>query len=420
MSSAQSLERLFSLHPKLIDLSLGRIERLLAELGHPEQQLPPIIHIAGTNGKGSTTAFMRVLAEAQGLRTQAYTSPHLVRFHERIRLSDGLIGEDALKDILDEVEATNDGQSITFFEVTTVAAFQAFSRDEADLCIIEVGLGGKFDATNVIDHPVACVITPVAMDHENFLGTELAGIAEEKAGILKSGVPAFVARQDPVAMDIITRRAADVDAPLFLPGKDWSVNRSLNGFTYKDRMGSLMLPLPALQGSHQIENAALSIACLRHLEMLEQEGNIGAAVSKVEWPARLQPLEQGPLFELRKEKGSLTLDGGHNVHAATAIAVHFAGRKVHLVIGMLENRPVAPVLEALSPVIATVAAVPIIGEASHPAQHIADSATALGIQAQSFDTVKDALQALPEGDCLIVGSLYLAGQVLEQSDLSPD
>ncbi len=419
MSSAQSLERLFSLHPNLIDLSLGRIERLLAELGHPERQLPPIIHIAGTNGKGSTTAFMRVLAEAQGLRTQAYTSPHLVRFHERIRLSDGLIGEDALKDILDEVEAINDGKSITFFEVTTVAAFQAFSRDQADLCIIEVGLGGKFDATNVIDQPVACVITPVAMDHENFLGTELTGIAEEKAGILKSGVPSFVARQDPVAMDVITRRAADVDAPLFLPGKDWSVSRSANGFTYKDRMGSLMLPLPALQGSHQIENAALSIACLRHLEMLEQEGNIGAAVSKVEWPARLQPIEQGPLFELRKGKGSLTLDGGHNVHAATAIAVHFAGRKVHLVIGMLENRPIAPVLEALSPIIATVAAVPIIDEASHPAQHIADSATVLGIQARSFDTVKDALQALPEGDCLIVGSLYLAGQVLEQSGLSP-
>jgi len=418
-STAQSLERLFSLHPKLIDLSLGRIERLLAELGHPEQQLPPIIHIAGTNGKGSTTAFLRALAEAGGLSVQAYTSPHLVRFHERIRLSDGLITEPALQTILDEIETINDGQPITFFEVTTVAAFQAFARDQADLCLLEVGLGGKFDATNVIGLPTACIITPVAMDHENFLGTELSGIAEEKAGILKPGVPAFVARQDPVAMDVITHRAAEIGAPLYLPGKDWTIARHEDGFVYKDRLGSLTLPAPALKGRHQIDNAALAIACQRHLGFAREDNQIAVAMRAVKWPARLQPIDSGPLFDLRKGKGSLTLDGGHNVHAATAIARYLDGLRVHLVLGMLENREIAPVLQALSPVIASIAAVPIVGEACHSATDIATSAHQLGMDAQSFETVDQALAALPDGDCLIFGSLYLAGQVLEKSGLTP-
>jgi dihydrofolate synthase/folylpolyglutamate synthase len=419
VSTAQSLERLFSLHPKLIDLSLGRIERLLAALDHPEQQLPPVIHIAGTNGKGSTTAFLRALAGAQGLAVQAYTSPHLVRFHERIRLSSGLITEPALQAILDDIEAINAEQAITFFEVTTVAAFQAFARDQADLCLLEVGLGGKFDATNVIGLPAACIITPVAMDHENFLGDELSGIAEEKAGILKPGVPAFAARQDPVALEVITRRAAEIGVPLFLPGKDWTVTRQDNAFVYKDRLGSLNLPVPALQGDHQIDNAALAMACLRHLELLVEDNKVATAMDNVQWPARLQPIESGPLFDLCVGKGSLTLDGGHNVHAATAIAGHLAGSRVHLVLGMLENREIAPVLEALKPIVTSVAAVPIIGEASHSASAIETCARQLDIEARSYETVEQALEAFPDGDRLVFGSLYLAGQVLEKSGLTP-
>ena len=419
MASAQSLERLFSLHPKLIDLSLGRIERLLADLDHPERRLPPVIHIAGTNGKGSTSAFLHALIDAQGMSAQAYTSPHLVTFHERIRLSSGLIAEAALQAVLEKVEAANDGKSITFFEVTTVAAFTAFAEDQADFCLVEVGLGGKFDATNVFDRPAACIITPVALDHENFLGSELAGIAEEKAGILKAGVPAFVARQDPVAMDVIRKRAAEVGAPLYFAGRDWTVGVGGDVLRYKDRQGGMTLPPPVLAGMHQSENAALALACLRHLGKGGEEGTVKAAMSSVRWPARLQPINEGPLAALRSGKGALVLDGGHNVHAATMLAHHFEGQKVHLVMGLLENRDVAPMLEVLAPIIASVAAVPIQGEACHHPSHVVEAADSMGISALAYDDIADALAALPNGDVLIVGSLYLAGQVLERSGITP-
>ena len=420
MSTSDSLERLFSLHPKLIDLSLDRIQRLLAALGHPERQLPPVLHIAGTNGKGSTLTFLRAVLEAGGQSIQAYTSPHLVRFHERIRLSTGLVTEDHLQALLDEVERVNDGQPITFFEVTTVVALLAFARDVADICLLEVGLGGKYDATNVIDRPRACIITPVAMDHENFLGNELAGIAEEKAGILKPDVSAFIARQDPVAMEVITNRAAQVKAPIYFAGRDWSWSVDGGTFSFKDRHGSLTLPLPALAGQHQVENAATAIACLRHFGLAGDAASVAAAMETAHWPARLQPIDKGPLFALRDGKGPLVLDGGHNVHAATALADHFAGKKVHVVMGMMANRDVEPILSILSPVIDTLAAVPIPGEDSHDPAHIVDAAAAQDIPAVAYDDVSAALAALPDGDVLIAGSLYLAGHVLEQSGLLPN
>ena len=419
MATDQSLERLFSLHPKLIDLSLGRIERLLAALGHPERKLPPVIHVAGTNGKGSVTAFLRSLIEAQGLTAQAYTSPHLVRFHERIRLSSGLIDEEALQQVLDEVEEVNAGQAITFFEATTVVAFQAFAADNADFCLLEVGLGGKYDATNVIEPPMATIITPVAMDHEGFLGNELAGIAEEKAGILKPGVPAFIARQDPVAMAVITRRAAEVGAPIFFAGRDWTIRRQDETLIYKDRKGELILPIPELAGAHQIDNAAVALACLRYMDRAGSPDYMASAMQAVRWPARLQPIEQGPLFDLRQGKGSLTLDGGHNVHAATALAQHFEGRKVSLVLGLMENREIAPILEVLAPIIGHLGAISIPGEASHAPADIAEVAIAMGLEAQAYDGVEYALAGLPDGDALIAGSLNLAGHVLELSDLLP-
>jgi dihydrofolate synthase / folylpolyglutamate synthase len=419
VATDQSLERLFSLHPKLIDLSLGRIERLLAALGHPERQLPPVIHVAGTNGKGSVTAFLRALIEAQGLTAQAYTSPHLVRFHERIRLSSGLITEEALQHVLDNVEEVNAGQAITFFEATTVVAFQAFAADHADFCLLEVGLGGKFDATNVIEPPMACIITPVAMDHEGFLGHELAGIAEEKAGILKRGVPAFIARQDPVAMEVITRRAAEVGAPIFFAGRDWTVRQQDGALIYSDAMGELKLPLPKLAGAHQIDNAAVALACLRYQGHVGSHEHTASAMQNVQWPARLQPIDQGPLFELRRGKGTLTLDGGHNVHAATALAQHFGGRKVNLVLGLMENREIVPILEVLGPIIGHLGAISIPGEASHDPADIAQVAISMGVEAQAYDSVEAALAGLPDGDALIAGSLYLAGHVLEASGLLP-
>lgn len=419
MSSEDALERLFSLHPKLIDLSLGRMQRLLAALGHPEQHLPPVIHIAGTNGKGSTLSFLRAFLEADGKHIQAYTSPHLVRFHERIRLSDGLITEAALQQVLDDVERVNDGQAITFFEATTAVALTAFARDEAaDFCLLEVGLGGRFDATNVIDTPAACIITPVAMDHEHFLGDRLDGIASEKAGILKPGVPAFIASQQPEVQAVIEQEAENVGAPLFLAGRDWQVSLMAGGFVFEDAQGTLELPMPALMGEHQMHNAGVALACLRHLDQCD-EGAAKKGMAQVFWPARLQPITSGPLTDIRQGKGSLILDGGHNEHAAQAVADHFAGQKLHVVMGLMANRAPEPLLRIVSDIAESFTFVPIEGEDAHTLGALIEAAASLGLKASQAGSVTSALQALPEGDCLIFGSLYLAGQVLAQSGLAP-
>ncbi|MEN3976500.1 folylpolyglutamate synthase/dihydrofolate synthase family protein [Emcibacter sp. SYSU 3D8] len=420
MSSDTLLARLHTFHPKLIDLSLGRTERLLAALGSPHLKLPPVLHVAGTNGKGSTVAHLRAMLEAGGKRVQTYTSPHLVRFHERIRLSGGLISEARLVDILTRCEAVNAGQPITFFEITTVAGFLAFAEDEADYCIVEVGLGGRYDSTNVLERKLATLITPIGLDHQNFLGDSLAGIAGEKAGIIRPGTPAFSAAQAPEALAVIEAEAAGADAPLKVAGRDWKAAADGDGWTFADAAGELRLPVPALAGAHQIGNAALALAALRSLGIAPSQDRIEAALKTVTWPARLQPIIRGPLLDLLATGTRLWLDGGHNPHAAEALAQALAGRKLDLVVGMLEGKDAAEYLRLMAPVTASVKTVPIDGEACHDPENLAELARRVGLKAQAFPEVQSALSACSADEVLICGSLYLAGQVLNASGMIPE
>ncbi len=420
MSSETLLARLHHLHPKLIDLSLGRAQRLLEALGHPERRLPPVLHVAGTNGKGSTVAHLRAMLESDGKRVQTYISPHLVRFHERIRLSDGLISERRLVDVLSRCEAVNDGRPITFFEITMVAAFLAFAEDEADYCIVEVGLGGRYDSTNVLEGKLASVITPIGLDHQSFLGDTIAQIAGEKAGIIRPDTPVFSAEQAPEAMAVIEAEAARQGARLQVAGRDWSGRADGDGWMFSDPAGSLRLPLPALIGDHQIGNAALALACLRALGIAPAADRIEAAMRSVSWPARLQPIIRGPLLAILPARAKLWLDGGHNPHAAEALAKALAGRKLDLVIGMLEGKDAADYLRLMAPVAASVKAVPIKGEACHAPEHLADVARGLGLEAAAFADVPSALGDCGASEVLICGSLYLAGQVLDASGIMPD
>src|SRR6201996_8262105 len=298
------LKRLLALHPKKIDLALDRILRLLASLGNPHLKLPPVIHVAGTNGKGSACAFARAMLEAQGLKVHVHTSPHLVRFHERIRLGGRLISEEALVSLLEEVEEVNQGREITFFEITAAAMFLAFSRYPADAVVLEVGLGGTYDATNVVPNPAMTVIQPVGMDHKEFLGDDLAGIALEKAGIIKKGAPLVVGPQTEIAREVILRQAARLGVPVFEFGQDFVSRQEHGRMVYEDETGLLDLPLPRLVGRHQIENAGVAIAALRHAANREgkrlgwgQDAAVERGLSTVEWPARLQRLQRGLLVD---------------------------------------------------------------------------------------------------------------------------
>ncbi len=318
------LARLMQLHPKVIDLSLDRLTALLADLGNPERAIAPVIHVAGTNGKGSTQAMIRAGLESAGLRVNAYTSPHLARFNERIRLPGGDIDDDALADLLAEVERVNGDRPITFFEVTTAAAFLAFSRADADFTLLEVGLGGRLDATNVVDRPRLTVITPVSIDHTQYLGTTLAQIAGEKAGILKRRVPCIVARQPDAALEVIEARAARLGCPLSVSGQHWTAAREGDALVFQDERGLLDLPLPILPGAFQIDNAGTAIAALRELGFGQHEAH--AAVTRAVWPARMQRLTRGPLVDIAAAQGcELWLDGGHNPAGAQAVAATLAG-----------------------------------------------------------------------------------------------
>ncbi|MFV0361303.1 bifunctional folylpolyglutamate synthase/dihydrofolate synthase, partial [Tropicimonas sp.] len=323
------------LHPAAIDLSLGRTLRLLEALGRPQDRLPPVIHIAGTNGKGSTLAMLRAGLAAAGMRVHAYTSPHLVRFHERIVLAGEEIGEEPLCDALSRTLDRNGGAPVTFFEATTCAAFDAFARVPADILLLEVGMGGRMDTTNVVDHPALTVITPVALDHQAFLGSTVAGIAGEKAGILKRGVPCIVGRQDDEATEVIEARAAALGVPLLACGQHWQVWEERGRLVFQDERGLLDLPLPSLSGPHQIDNAGMALAALRHLG--HGETACEASVTSARWPARMQRLRHGPLAESAPD-AELWLDGGHNAHAARAIAATLTGlptRPTHLVFALL-------------------------------------------------------------------------------------
>ncbi|MFV3074078.1 bifunctional folylpolyglutamate synthase/dihydrofolate synthase [Niveispirillum fermenti] len=421
-----ALDRMRQLHPVVIDLSLGRIERLLHRLGNPERHLPPTVHVAGTNGKGSTVAFLRAMAEAAGHRVHVYTSPHLVRFNERIRLAGDLIGDDALADILEEVERANDGDAITFFEVTTAAAFLAFARQPADLLLLEVGLGGRLDATNVIASPAVSLLTRISLDHTQFLGPTLAEIAAEKAGIVKPGRPVVAGPQaDPVAAQVFTDRAAAVGAPLSLHGRDWHVTATADGFRFTDAARRLDLPPPGLAGAHQIHNAGLAIAATAHLPLAIGDAAIRTGLARVEWPARLQRLRRGPLVEHLPAGWELYLDGGHNDSAGEVLAAQLArwtadGRPLDLVFGMLGSKRPLDFLAPLAAHVRRLRAVSIPGEPnSVSAGDAAGFARQAGMEAGDDADVTAALRALaqaaagaPPARVLICGSLYLAGTVL--------
>ena len=412
------LARMMALHPKIIDLTLDRMWRLLAALGHPEKDLPPVIHIAGTNGKGSTQAMIRAGLEAAGHRVHAYTSPHLARFHERIRLAGKLIDESALTAVLDECYAANEGGNITYFEITTCAAFVAMARTPADFTLLEVGLGGRLDATNVIEKPSLSIITPVSIDHQQYLGDTLAKIAFEKAGILKRGVACVVGPQPDEAMAVIEARAAALGAPLIAHGQHWHAFEERGRLLFQDETGLLDLPLPVLPGAHQIENAGAALAALRALGT----GSPEAAMQDAHWPARLQRLRSGPLASSAPEI-ELWLDGGHNPAAGQAIARHLASlpkRPTHLICGMLNTKDIAGYLTPMAPHVQSLTAVSIPGEAATlPAETTAAAARAAGIDANTADTVADALAAIakraPRARVLICGSLYLAGSVLREN-----
>jgi len=425
------LERLKRLHPRVIDLSLGRTERLLARLGHPERALPPVVHVAGTNGKGSVVAFVRALLEAHGARVHVYTSPHLMRFHERIVVAGEEIDDPHLTCVLEACEEANAGDEITYFEITTAAALLAFSRTTADFTLLETGLGGRLDATNVIERPVATVITPVSMDHQSYLGDTLAEIAREKAGILKSGVPCFVSRQLPEATNEIVARARSLDAPLIWQDADFAALKTAQGFSFDMKVRyleprvdteTLQCPMPSLAGDHQIDNAGLALAVAHKLlggaanrQALQQ------GVTQARWPARLQRLDTGWLRDLLPLDWELWLDGGHNPAAGQVLAeqaMRWRDKPLVLVVGMLGSKDASGFLSPLRLHATDIYTVPIEGEpASLRPEQTAEIAQSLGFKATPCASISAALQHMAKYHqaplrAMICGSLYLAGAVL--------
>ncbi|NNM75365.1 bifunctional folylpolyglutamate synthase/dihydrofolate synthase [Sphingomonas sp. ID1715] len=401
----RQLERLARLSPGRDILGLERITALLARLGNPERRLPPVFHVAGTNGKGSTCAFLRAAIEAAGLTAHVYTSPHLVRFNERIRVAGALLEDAMLAALLEEVLDRAEDLNASFFEVTTAAAFLVFSRTPADACIVEVGLGGRLDATNVVPAPACCGIAALGIDHQSFLGDTLAEIAGEKAGIARSGVPIVTLAYPDEAERSVDAAVVRAGARRLKRGEAWF----LEGRLYRDGYGELVLPPLQLAGAHQLENAALAVAMLRHQQAIRFPDVVMlAGIEGARWPARLQQLGAGPLVGSREA----WLDGGHNVSAAEALAAALAGRKLHLVIGMLANKDVSSFLRLLAPVVRSVTAVPIDGHDHHAPDDIAALARGLSLGASTAPDVPAALAGL-ESPILIAGSLYLAGQILE-------
>jgi dihydrofolate synthase/folylpolyglutamate synthase len=425
MSSARIdgiVARLHGLHPRLIDLSLERLQSLLGKLGHPECKLPPVIHVAGTNGKGSTCAFLRAMAEAAGLRVHVYTSPHLVRFNERIRIAGELVSDAALGDALEHVEQVNDGAAITVFEVITAVAFCLFAHAPAELCVLEVGLGGRGDATNVVARPAACAITSISLDHREMLGNTLALIAAEKAGIMKRDVPVAIGTQPDEVIAVLTQAAMQAGAPQRLRDRDWTITQQAAGFRYVDAMGTLILPAPSLPGAHQYDNAGIAIAALRAAGLGVDDAAVASGITAAEWPARLQRL-RGRLAQSLPPGWELWLDGGHNPGAGEVLGAHlatWADRPVHLIVGMKDSKDAVGFLRPLLPRATTLWAVAEPGQHSalpvqaivaasggvaRPGPHVADALTAIGREAFARGSAPARV--------LICGTLYLAGEVLK-------
>jgi dihydrofolate synthase/folylpolyglutamate synthase len=435
-TSEQLLSELKTLHPRRIDLSLGRIERLLDRLGNPQNRLPPVIHVAGTNGKGSVTAYLKAMLEAAGRRVHVYTSPHLIRFHERIALAgaDGkaaAIGEAELVAYLSTAQVANRGEVVTFFEITTAAAFVAFAEHAADALLLEVGLGGRLDATNVIPSPALTIITPISLDHTQWLGATLNEIAREKAGILKPGVPAVVSEQPFEALDQVARAAETIGAPLTIWGQDYEAFEQRGRLIFQSARQLLDLPMPALLGHHQVVNAGTAIAAAQHLKALGLgDGHaIERGLIEVRWPARMQRLTRGPLAENIGHDGSeLWLDGGHNPAGGAAIAQTLgqleerAPKPVALVLGMLDSKDAEGFLAPFGGLVRHIRTVPIEGtEAAQDAVVLARVAQGMGLAAAAAGDVASAIRQLKAAEAgpirvLICGSLYLAGQVLAEQE----
>lgn len=426
------LASLKALHPLMMDLSLGRIERLLAKLGHPERKLPPVVHIAGTNGKGSTTAYLRAITEAAGKRPHVYTSPHLVHFHERIVLAkpgggSAPISEDSLVALLERVRDVNDGDAITFFEITTAAAFLAFAETPADVLILEVGLGGEFDTTNVVARPHLCIITPISMDHAEKLGGSLETIAAAKAGIIKRDVPVVISQQEPSVLDVLTETARRKRAPIMTWGQDFDAFKQNGRLVFQTENELLDLPLPGLIGRHQIVNAGTVVAAAQLLRPLLglDEDIIGEGLSRTTWPARMQRLAAGPLAERAGTNIELWLDGGHNPAGGRAIAQTLCDldeirpMPVVLIFGMQGHRDAQGFLTPFAGVVKRVLTVPVAGarELPHDPAELAEQARLSGLPAEPCVDFLDALDRLAREvktptRVLICGSLYLAGAVL--------
>lgn len=414
------LERMMALHPKVMDLVLDRVWRLLAALDNPQDRLPPVIHVAGTNGKGSTQAMIRAGLEQGGAAVHAYTSPHLARFHERIRLAGDLISEDALTEVLDRCYTANGGDPITYFEITTVAGLLAFAETDADYTLLEVGLGGRLDATNVVAKPALTIITPVDLDHQQFLGDTLTEIAGEKAGIIKRGVPCVVGPQHTESMEVIEAVASRLGSPLLAYGQQWHVSAERGRLVYQDETGLLDVPLPNLPGPHQIMNAGAAIAALRALG--KDEAACEAAVTQAYWPARMERLTSGRLVDLAAG-AELWLDGGHNPAAGRALAATLREqpqRSTHLICGMLNTKDIGGYLTPLADVAKSLTAVSIPGEANTiAAAQTAAEARKVGLTATTAESVTAAIgqitQTAPNARILICGSLYLAGDVMREN-----
>ena len=436
-ASTLILERFLALHPRKIDLSLGRIEALLEKLGSPHLNLPPVIHVAGTNGKGSTIAFMRSILESAGKSVHVFTSPHLVRFHERIRLAhpDGgrLVTEEVLAEAFAACEQANAGAPITVFEITTAAAFKLFADHKADYLLLEVGLGGRYDATNVITQPKASVITSISFDHPEFLGTTIDKIAGEKAGIIKAGCPLIIGYQSQEALDVLVSEAEKLAAPMIIAGQDYAVHEEHGRYVYQDEQGLMDLPLPHLAGRHQLQNAAAAIATLRWIAPELPQMAFEHGLIRVQWPARLQQISQGEPFKLIPKGAELWLDGGHNEAGAQVLAQamrEFKARQARplaLICGTLATKDTIGILRHFKGLADLVLAVPIAGE--HHARSAADvveAARSAGLEAQACENVAHALQLIAARDwpiaprILIGGSLYLAGDVLKANGSLPE
>jgi len=422
-STQAALERLQTLHPKGIDLTLGRTERICAALGDPQKRLPPVVHVAGTNGKGSTIALLRAMAEAAGLRVHVYSSPHLVHFAERIRLAGKLIDDDYLGDVIDRVETANAGQPLTFFEATTAAAFLAFAETPADLLLLETGLGGILDSTNVIEQPELTLITPIDYDHKALLGNDLTTIAKQKAGIIKQGVPVISARQPEDAEAVIVRQALKRQAPLHSAGEGFYAYSENERLVFQDEDALLDLPLPGLQGTHQIDNAALAIKAARLLDLPTEA--IETGLQTAVWPARMQRLKAGPLYEALPPQSELWLDGGHNPHAARALRAHLDTlqardpKPLHLICGLLNTKDAAEFFSAFDGLNPDISCVSFASDAAIAADTLTAIARDKGLRATQAASPLEAVTALDDRPrrVLICGSLYLAGEVLS---LSPE